>query len=289
MGKPPHHRVTEWIAGKAALLLDPAEREVVCGDLAESGASDARVLVEILGLVARRQAACWSEWRPWGTLFLVVLPLGLILSLMSRLWADGTSVTAWMYAGHWDESFLHDPGLRADIVRVTAVTIRLYFLLVFFAWTTGFAIGSWSRRTAWVNVAVFSILVFAGTADSTTVLRNDSRVFSSVVAAVVMPFAVKALLVIVPAFFGMRWSLRDQPLSVKAAFLWTVALALLTFNDARAIEMSAGYSGWKPFGPLNDGRLQLLPVVMIWPATLVLLQTARTRWRTGQESQHRAR
>jgi hypothetical protein len=80
-------------------------------------------------------------------------------------------------------------------------------------------------------------------ADSTTVLRNDSRVFSSVVAAVVMPFAVKALLVIVPAFFGMRWSLRDQPLSVKAAFLWTVALALLTFNDARRCESYRNVGG----------------------------------------------
>jgi hypothetical protein len=289
MGKSSRHLVAKWLAEKAALLLEPTEREVVCGDLAETGASDTRALVEILGLVIRRQAACWSEWRPWAALLLVVIPLGLILSLMSRLWADGTSVSVWLYAGHRDWSFLRDPGLRADMVRVTAVTVRQYFLLVFFAWTTGFAIGSWSRRTARVNATVFSMLIFAGTTGSTTVLRNDPRVFSSFVAAVVMPLAVKALLVIVPAVFGMRRALRDQPLSMKAAFIWTVALALLTFNDARAVEMSAGYSGWKPFGPLNDGRLRLLPVVMIWPATLVLLQTAWSRWRQAHQNQHRAR
>src|SRR5262249_62414493 len=90
MGKQPRDRVG-WLAEKAAHLLDPAEREVVCGDLVETGVSDTRALVEILGLVVRRQMSQWTTWQPWAALILVVAPLGMVLSLIARLWADAVS------------------------------------------------------------------------------------------------------------------------------------------------------------------------------------------------------
>ena len=52
----------------AALILDFAERDAVCGDLAESGESGSQALRELLGLVVRRCAACLRGWRPWLTL-----------------------------------------------------------------------------------------------------------------------------------------------------------------------------------------------------------------------------
>jgi hypothetical protein len=181
MGKQPRDRVG-WLVDKAAQVLDPAEREVVCGDLAEAGGSRARAILDILGLVARRQMALWTGWEPWAALILVVAPLGMILSLISRLWADSTSIDAWVYFGHWDWSFFRYPGLRTDLLRVLFLTGRDYVALMCWAWTCGFAIASLSRRTARLNLLVFCLVLLAATVGSSTTLRNGAQVFTSVIA-----------------------------------------------------------------------------------------------------------
>ena len=164
-----------WLVDKAASLLDPAEREVVRGDLAETGESGAGAVLDILGLVARRQMALWTEWQPWTALIFVVAPLGMILSLISRLWADATSIDAWVYLGHWDWSFFQYPGLRADLLRVLFLTIRDYLALLCWAWTCGFTITALSRRTAWLNMLMFCVILLAGTTGSSTTSGHQGR------------------------------------------------------------------------------------------------------------------
>src|SRR5450755_1012275 len=73
-------------------MLEPDEREAVRGDLAESGATGNQALRDVLGLVIRRQATLWTDWRPWLTLVGLVLPLGMLLSIVSKSTADGTAV-----------------------------------------------------------------------------------------------------------------------------------------------------------------------------------------------------
>jgi hypothetical protein len=58
-------RLWWWCIDRLSGMLEPAEREAVRGDLAESGAAAPRALGEVLGLVIRRQAALWKDWRPW--------------------------------------------------------------------------------------------------------------------------------------------------------------------------------------------------------------------------------
>ena len=55
-------------------MLPPHEREVVQGDLLEGGESAWQSLVGILGLVIRREAALWRNWRPWLAAFGLALP-----------------------------------------------------------------------------------------------------------------------------------------------------------------------------------------------------------------------
>ena len=61
--------------------LAPEERDAVLGDLAESGDRGVPALSAVLGLVARRQATLWQDWRPWLGLLGSAVPLGLLLSL----------------------------------------------------------------------------------------------------------------------------------------------------------------------------------------------------------------
>jgi|ERR1035437_10630480 hypothetical protein len=83
----------------ASLMLDSAERDAVCGDLAESGESGSQALREVLNLVVRRRAACLRGWSPWLTLVGLTLPLSVLVSLQSRRTADGTAIYLWFYVG----------------------------------------------------------------------------------------------------------------------------------------------------------------------------------------------
>ncbi len=48
----------------AAQLLERDEREAVLGDLVETGESAWQGLLDVLGLVIRREATVWKTWRP---------------------------------------------------------------------------------------------------------------------------------------------------------------------------------------------------------------------------------
>ena len=56
-----------------------------------------RALIEVFGLVARREAAQWRDWRPWLALALLI-PFGVLLSLVSRHTASGSAIHIWLYA-----------------------------------------------------------------------------------------------------------------------------------------------------------------------------------------------
>jgi len=53
-----------WLVDKLSSVLEANERDAVRGDFAESGATGGQALRDMAGLVARRQAALWMDWRP---------------------------------------------------------------------------------------------------------------------------------------------------------------------------------------------------------------------------------
>src|ERR1700730_3159696 len=58
----------------AARLLERGEREAVSGDLLETGEATWRGLLDVLGLVIRRQLSHWKNWQPWLAMFGLALP-----------------------------------------------------------------------------------------------------------------------------------------------------------------------------------------------------------------------
>ena len=64
-------------------LLDPEEREVVLGDLVETQESAWRGLLDVFGLVLRRQTGLWRDRRPWVAGFVVALPCSYLLMVAS--------------------------------------------------------------------------------------------------------------------------------------------------------------------------------------------------------------
>ena len=133
-------------------LLERDERDAVQGDLLESGDSPWQSLLAVLGLVIRREAALWMNWRPWLAAFGLALPstfllMGFSLSI-SRAYQQLGDVTIRHATG-----LGVGPGLALFLCNV--------LLLVAWSWTGGFVVGSVSRRTVWVSAALsFAPCVF---------------------------------------------------------------------------------------------------------------------------------
>jgi hypothetical protein len=128
----------------AARLLEPNEREAALGDLMEAGEGGWQGLAEIAGLVFRRQAALWKNWRPWLAAVGLAFPGSLLLMGFS-LWLSSA------FQHFVDPKILRasgptgGPGLSLLICQV--------FLLIGWSWTGGFVVGAISRRTLWVSIA----------------------------------------------------------------------------------------------------------------------------------------
>jgi hypothetical protein len=122
----------------AAGLLEPDDRDGVLGDLVEAGETAWQAFCGVLGLLVRRQAMLWKSWRPWASSVGLALPASFLLM--------GFSVSV-------SSSFQY---LLTD-GPVTSGRIQLLVsqlvLLTAWSWTSGFVVGSLSRRTLWVSIA----------------------------------------------------------------------------------------------------------------------------------------
>ena len=202
---------TAWtIVELAARPLTPDERDAILGDSVEVGESAWQTLCGVLGLILRRQFVLWKSWRPWFAAFGFALPCSLLLAYVSisvtytseRLL--GIKISHWAPTGH--EGF----GLLFCHI----------FLLITWAWTSGFAIGSISPRTLWwsVVVAVLEVMDFG--------MHDHGEI---------IPLSY-SLLFVAPAIWGVLQSRRSPRLRRGPAFLLAVTMTILTaaawFNGA---------------------------------------------------------
>ncbi len=130
-----------WILPeRVSRLLKPAEREAVLGDLMEAGEGPWQTLAEIVGLVLRREAGLWKNWRPWVAAFCVSVPTSFMLMGASVMECSGCVKLA--KAGAAYQPF----AAEIEILAVQAL------LLAGWSWTCGYLVGSISRRTVWFSI-----------------------------------------------------------------------------------------------------------------------------------------
>jgi hypothetical protein len=287
---------TGWLLTElASQLLDRSEREAVRGDLAECGAGGWHALRQVLGLVARRQAACWADWRPWMAVFAIVVPIGLMLSHAARWWADSYAIDILIYTQLWDVSYLKYPGWPRELALVVWSGTLSAAALAGWSWTAGYVLASLSRRTVWTAVALFALILFLGTLGTATIARANASAFAGHFFGVVFPRLVRFLLVMLPALWGVHCFRRA---SMSRVMLATTAVALiaLTLLAAPFLERSmtlgrGEYLRGEVLGPDNnvgtaDDLRPLWPIslVMVWPTAAILYST----WRRGSVSSLRS-
>lgn len=221
--------ISGWLTQMLTGLLEPAERDAVRGDLTESGLTVTRALGEVLGLVARRQAALWYDWRPWVALFGIALPLGVVLSGFVRYVGGPTATYFWLY---WDNSRLTDfgdAGFRYGLAKDLAWTLLNYATLAAWSWLGGFTLGSLSRRAAWLTAALFVLTLWLSPlALAETNTYQSGRIFFFSIYRLGWILILETLVISIPALWGARRGVRRGTLSPFRTALWAGAATLLT-------------------------------------------------------------
>jgi hypothetical protein len=189
--------------------LDPEEREVVRGDLMETGEAGGRALREVLGLVVRRQSALWKRPGPWAVLIGLVLPLGLLCCLISRRSADGSAIYLWLYGNNWDSTYWSNSALRHELVRHAGDILAGYLRLFGWSLSCGLVVGLAARRSLPFQGVLFVLLVLFGEAPlihSARDFSGNAAVFEGAFYRVLFPLVVRAGLVLAPSLWGMWWA-----------------------------------------------------------------------------------
>jgi hypothetical protein len=280
-----------WLVDLLSRMLEPAERDAVRGDLAESGVSVGQGLRDVLGLVVRRQMALWQEWQSWVSLGGFVIPLGVLLTLVSRRTADGNAVYLWLYANNWTWTYLTNPGFRDELLGNGGGIVISWIALMCWAWSGGLLLGYLSRRTIWSNAAFLSFgLLLAAVFHPPPFIESlflphhdrfgadpNGAVFAVTFYRVVFPLIVQYVLVLLPLLFGMRQALRTAvlPFSLRT-ILWTSAIASMT---SLITQNSLWWQirTWQPY-PLRLPRLPSLHLMAAAGPIGYIMVTAIFRW-----------
>jgi hypothetical protein len=273
--------------------LGPEERAVVEGDFAELPVATQDAITELFGLVMRRQLSAWTDWRPWIAA-VAGLFLGVLLSLVSRYWAQGTAIYAWLYVDNWTVEYLRSPGARTDLFRtVTAFGLECLALTIWTS-TIGSAMRVLSSRTSFITVLIVITAVCFGTSGSETVGRlnpGNAIVFAQPFYGDVLPVAFRLLFVVAP----LLWSVWRRSLSWTGS-VWRAGLVLLGAVVLTALvgrgPAAATTFGWWSLStdrPMLNAtwwfrrtwQLWVFPLVMVSPAAYVFFHSAR---RAGQQT-----
>lgn len=286
--------MTEFIAR----LLDEQEREAVLGDLRELGVGQGRAVAEILGLVARRQAAPWVSWHPWFTLLGLIAPLALLLSIVARQCAGQSSVYFWLYLNNFDIDLLRNRGFWYELTHSIPLVLNIFLQLFGCSWTVGFVVGSISKRAPGLNRALFVFALLPGfTVGAPMYLdwrwRSLNRVLHSpalseahaaLSAGVFYRFIFPAILVVILVAAPSLWGLREGLGANKLGHALRVTVWIICgIAIARILEQNT------PLWLLSPSHVRVLlrylayvppaSVLLYWPVLYLLGKTAVRRVR----------
>ncbi|HLM99744.1 MAG TPA: hypothetical protein VK335_10705 [Bryobacteraceae bacterium] len=284
------NRICWWLVDVASRALAPHERDAVRGDFAESGESAGFALRGVLGLVVRRQAALWKDWRPWAVLTALIIPLAMLLSVMSRITATQSATYTWLYANNWDWALLRYREFWYEL-RDSIVFLFIRCLpLVCWSWTAGLVLGGVSRRLVPTNGALFCLALllgelFAAPSYLASWLRyvrppdQNDPVSALGFYKLVFPLLVLAILVVIPSLWGMRRG-RDvgrlRPLLRTAIWIAAiVALSVLVIQEPGVGFFLAAYRHpeiWQSW------QIRVVQFVVYWPAAYLISNAIGRRW-----------
>jgi hypothetical protein len=264
-------RICWWFVDFLARMLEPNERDAVRGDLAETGASGGQALLDVLGLVVRRQAALWKDWHKWLALAGVV---GIGATLLSEIAFkfDGEIVlqvrTYWRHGVHF--------GTGLSVGEDAVYFVCLFLALFSWSWASGFVLGSLSGRATWLTGALFCLVVH-----SSYVLRLSGVQLSRIFLNLMLPMSIPMLPFLLGAIWGINRGVRLRVLRFKQVVLLAAVIVILTslvtWTSGWYETVRQVWSGgaWQPV----PWPRRLLPLATAsWPVAYMLATASGRRW-----------
>jgi len=248
------------LATTMAAALDTEEKNAVLGDLAESGVGGARALREVCGLVLRRQAQLWMDWRPWALLLAVVAPLGFVLSIESRLTAGINSVYLWLYLNNFGTDLLRNHGFWYELGSSVPLVLSSFLRLACWSWIAGMLIGFASKRVIKSSyLALLIVLLLAFAVGVPFYLAQFDRIFlgparvmpnqNGPIAQVpfyrfLYPWLVQLVVVAVPAVYGIRQG--SHAAKLRRLLKVAIVILLLFASAEMLLESTKLWFIWIP-------------------------------------------
>lgn len=292
-----------WLVDHLARLLQAEEREAVQGDFAELGITSGRALVEVFGLVARRQAALWNHWQPWMVLACLVVPLGFLLSVISSFTANRTATYVWLYANNWHWSFLANSGFWYVLAKAGMTVFVLFLTLACCSWISGFVLGSAAcRYVQLIGILFCLVLLFGQLMGAPLYWRflylfyhrvlgvtfhagQDPVVYALAFYRDIFPLIVLSLLVLLPMLWGMREGARTGQLRpVYRTLSWIAAslgLAAMLFQAPGLVFFLTSFFRKAAGAPWiwSAWEVRLLQFALFWPVVYVFAVAVSRRWK----------
>ena len=225
--------------------LERAERETVVGDLAESGESGDRALVNVFGLVIRRQAAIWNDSHLWVVLFILVIPFSFMLCTVAGFVAGDSAVYTWMYANNWDWGLLKNFGFWY-VLGDAALQLSLRCLMIAcWSWSAGFLLGCVRKPVRPATLGALLLLlplfqivnapehlfhfwmVLSGV-PPWSAIDTHAPLTASTFYHVIFPFMFLGIFVALPAIWGMWKSAVNAPRKLRAVLILSASLSVMT-------------------------------------------------------------
>lgn len=226
--------LTRWV-NVACKALEPAEREVVCGDLAEAEEFGWLALRQLLSLVVRRRVQSLRLHAVACRSALLTIPAAVLLTLIAMRVADGSAIYLWMWINNSDWAMLQNAGFWNLVLEFAPGLLFSYIALACYSWTCGLLIGWSSRRTCWfsalllvatvVPIAICGLPGVLGrifALESARDYNGNAAVFLGVFYRRIFPKALELFFVVFPAWWGMRQSSTIRQFGGPARFLLLV-------------------------------------------------------------------
>ncbi|AEU34485.1 hypothetical protein [Granulicella mallensis] len=269
--------------------LDEEEREAVAGDLLEAHESPLASVLQVLGLVLRRQLNHWARWQPWLVFIAVVTPLAVVLSQTAREFAGWAAVYSWMLINNTDATLLRTPGFWHGALEYGGAIVKFGLVLFCCSWVCGRLIAKLSRHTRLsmgLLLLVISLLVniigIPSHARAFLIHANDryfpnGPVFALAFYRTWFPLILFVLTVLIPFLLAMiptKTSIREsKPVSI----LLSCSTVFVTVGLMEQPWLLREIWSWQIIPAPWVHLPYLLPFASIGPACYLL-------WRFGQRS-----
>lgn len=271
------------IVAALSRLLEPVERECVCGDLEELRLTAPAALASILGLVIRRQFAQWSHWGPWVALFGVAGLAGSHLSGSVSQLQTGLFLQIKTYFTY---GVAYQPG-GVSVAQQIAYTATSIIAVLLWFWACGFVLASLSGRALWITSFLFYCVVrdswlFRMATAGNVILKHSLWGTMLFRLSPLDPIMLVALLVLALGIRSARkGTLKQEPRLLLTATGVTLVVLLAWMES----WFAAGFAHWsgQPYVP-TPFLYRVLPLLAgAWPVFSIPLLNHRLP-RPGQQT-----